>query len=180
LISSIPYLKDWLDDHPQKGNPDAFLIPSLDRKNYGRRMSVNGLYHVYRNYRQQFFPKLLQEPGIPEEDRQLIKALLQKPWNPYVRRHSALTEKSTILKEHVLRQHAGWSGRSQMQLKYLHYFGNESSDSLLAAYGLEDSGRADIFVLKPESAPIAMKGINQIVSFVLNVEWFCLMMHMKR
>ena len=49
-----------------------------------------------------------------------------KPWNPYIIRHSALTEKSKILKEHVLRQHAGWSPRSQMHLRYIHYFGNES------------------------------------------------------
>lgn len=62
--------------------------------------------------------------------------LLRKPWNPYILRHSALTEKSTLLKEHVLRQYAGWSGRSQMHLKYLHYFGNESSENLLKAYGI--------------------------------------------
>ena len=31
LISSIPYVKDWLDLHPQRGNPNAFLIPSFDR-----------------------------------------------------------------------------------------------------------------------------------------------------
>ncbi len=66
--------------------------------------------------------------------------MLKKPWNPYIRRHSALTEKSTILKEHVLRQHAGWTPGSQMHLKYLHYFGNESSESLLEAYGLIDHG----------------------------------------
>ena len=35
-----------------------------------------------------------------------------------------------------MRQHAGWSPRSQMHLKYLHYFGNESSDSILEAYGI--------------------------------------------
>lgn len=29
LISSIPYVKDWLDSHPQRGNPNAILIPSL-------------------------------------------------------------------------------------------------------------------------------------------------------
>jgi integrase/recombinase XerD len=34
LISSIPYVKDWLDSHPQRGNPNAYLIPSLsDRTN---------------------------------------------------------------------------------------------------------------------------------------------------
>jgi integrase/recombinase XerD len=154
LISSIPYLKDWWDDHPQRGNPGAFLIPSLSHKKYCRRMTVNGLYHIYRNYRQQFFPRLLQDPDMPQEDKNRLTDLLQKPWNPYVRRHSALTEKSTILKEHILRQHAGWTGKSQMHLKYLHYFGNESSESLLEAYGIVNPDeRADIFVLKPKSCP---------------------------
>jgi len=126
LISSLPYLKDWWDDHPQRGNPSAFLIPSFDRRNYCRRMSVIGLHHIYCNhYKQNFFPRLLEDhPDLPSEDRQHIKEMLQKRCNPYVRRHSALTEKSTILKEHALRQHAGWSGRSQIHLKYLHYFGN--------------------------------------------------------
>jgi integrase/recombinase XerD len=137
LISSIPYLKDWWDDHPQNGNPGAFLIPSFDRRNYCKRMSVIGLHHIYcYYYKKNFFPRLLEDPDLPSEDRQHIKEMLCKRWNPYVRRHSALTEKSTILKEHVLRQHAGWSGRSQMHLKYLHYFGNESSESLLEAYGI--------------------------------------------
>ena len=81
--------------------------------------------------------------NVLAEDKQKIVSLLRKPWNPYIRRHSALTEKSVFLKEHVLRQHAGWSPRSQMHLKYLHYFGNESSESILEAYGIitkEDKG----------------------------------------
>jgi hypothetical protein len=57
-----------------------------------------------------------------------------------------------MLKEHVLRQHAGWSPASQMHLKYLHYFGNESSESLLEAYGLIDHG-IKIDQLKPRSCP---------------------------
>lgn len=30
----------------------------------------------------------------------------------------------------------GWSPRSQMHLRYLHYFGNESCESILEAYGI--------------------------------------------
>jgi hypothetical protein len=63
-----------------------------------------------------------------------------------------LTEKSTILKEHVLRQHAGWSIGSQMPQKYLHYFGNESSESLLEAYGIMPKGQK-IDQLKPKQCP---------------------------
>jgi hypothetical protein len=107
---------------------------------------------VYGYYKQQLFPKLLESPNILPEDKQKIAELLKKPWNPYIRRHSALTEKSTILKEHVLRQHAGWSGSSQMHLKYLHYFGNESNESLLEAYGIIDKG-IQLDQLRPKQCP---------------------------
>jgi hypothetical protein len=63
------------------------------------------------------------------EDKKKIKELLQKPWNPYIRHHSALTEKTTKLKLHTLNQHVGWSMNSTMAQKYTHYFGNESSET---------------------------------------------------
>lgn len=52
----------------------------------------------------------------------------------------------------MLRQHAGWTPGSQMHLKYLHYYGNESSESLLEAYGLVDKG-IQIDQLKPKQCP---------------------------
>ncbi|HZD83794.1 MAG TPA: site-specific integrase, partial [Nitrososphaeraceae archaeon] len=158
LINSIPYVKDWLDDHPQRGNSNSFLILSRSRKCFGKKMTELALRNMYANYKQQFFPRLVQEDSandntIPLEDKQKIRELLKKPWNPYIRRHSALTEKSKILKEHVLRQHAGWSGRSQMHLKYLHYFGNESSESLLQAYGIVPKEGQESDILKPKQCP---------------------------
>jgi integrase len=151
LISSIPYLKDWIDQHPQSGNPNSPLICGHG-KSLGRRLITSSIYQIYINYREKVFPKLLNNSSVPPKDKQKIRELLKKPWNPYIRRHSALTEKSTILKEHTLRQHAGWSGRSQMHLKYLHYFGNESSESILQAYGItsKDQQREQ---LKPKQCP---------------------------
>ena len=87
------------------------------------------------------------------EDKQKIRDLLNKPWNPYIRRHSSLTEKSGILKEHHLRQFAGWSPSSNMHLKYLHYFGNESSENLLEAYGIITKDKSQSSVLKPKQCP---------------------------
>jgi integrase len=153
LISSIPYVKDWLDSHPQRGNSNAFLIPSLSDRSFGRKMDISSIHVVYRKYKLEHFTKLSEvDPSVPPGDKKKIKELLKKPWNPYIRRHSALTEKSTILKEHVLRQHAGWSGRSQMHLKYLHYFGNESSESLLEAYGILPKDK-QIDQLMPKQCP---------------------------
>lgn len=151
LINSIPYLKDWLDAHPQSGNENAALICGLGRS-LGRPIRIESLNHTYLDYKKEIFPKLLKNPNVSAEDKAKIKELLKKPWNPYIRRHSALTEKSKILKESVLRQHAGWSTTSRMQLKYLHYFGNESNESILEAYGLK-SKLEQIDKLKPVLCP---------------------------
>lgn len=102
---------------------------------------------IYSHYRKGLFPKLLESPHIPQEDKKRINDL-----ESLHLRHSALTEKSTILKEHVLRQYAGWSGRSQMHLRYLHYFGNESSENILEAYGIMPKGHTKGY-LKPKECP---------------------------
>jgi integrase len=62
LINSIPYLKDWIDSHPQSGNPDSVLICGLN-KSLGRSIRIESLGHIYQTYRKQFFPKLLDNPN---------------------------------------------------------------------------------------------------------------------
>jgi integrase/recombinase XerD len=155
LFLSVPYIKDWLDSHPQRGNKNTYLIPSLDRrsKNFGNKMNTNSLYTIYRNYKLKFLPSLLNDPKVPQEDKDKINNLLQKPFNPYIRRHSSLTEKSRILKFHTFHQHAGWTPGSQMHLKYTHYFGNESSEELLESYGVETKKGQRQNILKPKQCP---------------------------
>ena len=154
LIDSLPYIKDYLDhEHPQSTNINAPLFAGT-RKSLGRPIGVTSLRAIYDNYKKELFPKLLQNPvSVPQEDKQRIRELLRKPWNPYIRRHSALTDKSLFLKEHVLRQHAGWSPRSQMHLKYLHYFGNESSDSILEAYGIIPKDQKGSTAMRSKQCP---------------------------
>ena len=152
LIGSIPYLKDYLDhEHPQPGNPNAILLSGY-KMSFGRAIGIQALETLYRGYQKRLFPKLIEFPNVLPEDKPKIKELLKKPWNPYILRHSSLTEKSKILKEHILRQHAGWSIGSQMPQKYLHYFGNESNESLLEAYGIVKPGQ-QIDQLKPKQCP---------------------------
>jgi integrase/recombinase XerD len=153
LINSIPYVKDWLDhEHPQPTNPNGIFLCGFG-KSLGRVLQTSSLRQVYEKYKQELFPKLLDSPNVPAEDKTKIKELLKKPWNPYIRRHSAITEKSLILKESVLRQHCGWSGLSDMSQKYLHYFGNESNESLLEAYGIISKDKHLTDVLRPKQCP---------------------------
>lgn len=64
-----------------------------------------------------------------------------------------MTEKSKILKEQILKSHAGWSPTSNVHLKYIHYYGNESCESLLEAYGLINKNKEEIDKLKPKPCP---------------------------
>jgi integrase/recombinase XerD len=154
LIFSIPYVKDWIDSHPRSNEQDAFLFPSLGDYNFGQQLSENALYKQYtRTYKKRYFPQLLKDSQISDRDKAYIKNMLTKPWNPYILRHSSLTAKSQILKESTLRDHAGWSMTSRMPNIYLHYFGNESSKSLLEAYGIEEYHQKQINILKTKSCP---------------------------
>ena len=99
-----------------------------------------------------FFPRLLQDPKVSQEDKIKIKDLLQKPWNPYIRRHTGITDKAKILKEGVLRAYSGWSQGSNMHLRYVHYFGNESNESILEAYGYK-SKNEESDKMKPRQCP---------------------------
>jgi integrase/recombinase XerD len=130
-----------------------------------RQLTLNGLYKIYKDYKEEFFPKLLADPTVSNEDKDKIRNLLSKPFNPYIRRHSALTEKSTKLKSNILNQHAGWSMNSNMAQKYLHYFGNESSESLLEAYGIATKDNIPIDTLNPRICPNCNEGNTQDARF---------------
>jgi integrase/recombinase XerD len=154
IIDSLPYVKDWLNIHPQRNNPKSYLFCTNDRRfSHRSHVTVRGLHRIYDKYKKRYFPKLLSDTKISTSEKEHIRDLLAKPWNPYIRRHSALTEKSKYLKESTLRQHAGWSGRSQMQLKYVHYFGNESSESILEEYGIIPKEKQLTDALRPKQCP---------------------------
>ena len=151
LIVCIPYVKDWIDDHPQRTNPHAYLFCGL-KKNFGRALTRSALYNTYMHYKEEAFPRLLQDTNVPTADKEIIKDLVKKPWNPYIQRHNSMTEKAKILRESLLRIHAGWTPNSKMPQIYLHYFGNESSESLLEAAGIITKDKK-VDPLKPKQCP---------------------------
>ncbi|WP_196816051.1 site-specific integrase [Candidatus Nitrosocosmicus oleophilus] len=156
LIDSIPYVKELINLHPTGSNPDSWLFVSKPNTAFGSKLTLDGLTYQYKYfYKIRFFPRLLEDQTVPEADKALIRNLITKKWNLYVLRHSALTQKSQILKEHVLRDHAGWSMSSKMPQTYIHYFGNESAKSLLQYKGILDpqDKENDNTTLRPRQCP---------------------------
>jgi integrase len=158
LIDSLPYVKDLINNnHPSAGNSDSWLFVSNSNTTFGSKLTYDGLTYQYKYfYKTRYFPKLLEDETVLEPDKSLIRNMLTKPWNLYVFRHSSLTEKSQILKEHILRDHAGWTMSSKMPQIYIHYFGTESSKSLLEVKGIinrKDDIEKSVDILKPRNCP---------------------------
>jgi hypothetical protein len=65
----------------------------------------------------------------------------------------------------ILRQYAGWSPRSNMPQKYVHYFGNESSESLLEAYGIVTRDNGSVDLLSPKQCPNCNESNTQDAKF---------------
>jgi integrase/recombinase XerD len=158
LNNSYPRLKDWLrQGHPYPGNPNAPLFCGLGKKNTGKKLARNTMFIVYDNYKKVHFPHLLNnQPMMPEEDKRKITELLKKPWNPYIRRHTAATEISKALKDSVLiDQYMGWSHAGNTRQKYQHYYNDDSFDAMLTMMdGLKPiSLAAGKTLLKPRLCP---------------------------
>ena len=58
LIDSIPFVKDWIDEHSQQGNLNAPLICGYG-KSIGRRLKPKLLNGLYDNYKKGLFTKLV-------------------------------------------------------------------------------------------------------------------------
>ena len=110
---------------------------------------------IYKRYKL-YFRELLETNTTPLEDKEKIIELLKKKWNPYVHRHSTITWKyktGQITSEAKLRQYAGWTTRSNMHYKYVHFSGNEAKNDLLRAKGLLRDEKEQVNILQPKTCP---------------------------
>jgi hypothetical protein len=131
----LPYYKALA---VQNTDPQSYIFRAnrngMRERNYP--ITVKTLGSLYGRLKRDYFPQLLERGDVPPEDKEIIRGMLQKPWNPYIRRHTSLTEKAKILNEYNMRLHAGWSKNSGMVKVYTHELGGESSRAILSAYGI--------------------------------------------
>jgi integrase len=161
ITNSYPYLKDWISHgHPYGSNPNAPLFVGYGRKTGGKRIkNVTSIHVIYaQHYKKVVFPRVLQDPLVPEEDKRKIQDLLKKPWNPHARRHTAATEVSKAFKDAVLiDQYMGWSPGGNTRVKYQHYFSDDAHIAKLEADGFLPKGSSSKNkikgLLKPRACP---------------------------
>ena len=116
IIFSVPYLAAWLDVHPQKNDPDAYLWVGLG--NRAKREQLQ--YDAFR----MLIKRKAREAGI------------RKRVYNHLFRHSRSTELAQHLTEAQMEAHLGWVHGSDMPRTYVHLSGKQVDDALLKIHGI--------------------------------------------
>lgn len=137
LVVSTLALQNWLNDHPSKNDPEAYIwckIPSQ----YNPKWKNDHLSYG-------FVCRLLNE--LAE------KAGVKKAVNPHAFRHARATFMATRLKEPEMREFFGWGGDSEMPATYVHLSGRDIDNSVLSIYGYKDAAKSQEPLLQVKPCP---------------------------
>ena len=104
LMCSFPYVRDWLNEHPYRNEPNARLICNLVN---GGALSADSLYTVMKQLRKRIIALLSNDTITDTQEREKLERFLkEKKWNPYCIRHSAITSDSDYLPDYALKKKA--------------------------------------------------------------------------
>lgn len=135
LTCSFPYVRDWLNEHPFKNEPNARLICNIQS---GSPITAEALWTVMKQLQKRII-RLLKEGSIKDtqEIEKLEFLLRTKKWNPYCIRHSAITADSDYLPEYALKKKVRWSMNSRQGSRYIKTrMGNELKNKILEYNGI--------------------------------------------
>ena len=121
LVKSIPYLRAWLQVHPDKNNPDAPLF-AIIHKGQIRFPSTNTINQAFWHLRR--------------------KTGMKRRIYAYMLRHTRLTDLAERgMGEYQLKSFAGWTADSKMASRYIHITGRTALKAVLEIEGLALPGR---------------------------------------
>ena len=128
LVLSFKPLLDWLEEHPLKDDPNAFLWYSYSPRSKTKRVSYRYLTRCVK--------KCAQEAGIKK-----------RIWN-YLIRHTQLTFLAKKLSDQTLRAYGNWKRSSKMPARYVHLSGKDIEDAILELHGIKNEDENHMTVAK--------------------------------
>src|SRR5215203_5539833 len=135
LTFSFPYVRDWLNEHPFKNEPNARLVCNLTT---GGPVKPNAIWDMMRQLKIKI-KRLLDNNEITDKtERERLQYLVNtKKWNPYCIRHSSITNDSDYLPEYALKKKARWSMNSRQGSRYIkNRMGNDLKEKILEQNGI--------------------------------------------
>jgi len=135
LTFSFPFVRNWLNLHPLRGQQEARLICNLQT---GAPIKADRINEIMRQLKDRI--QLLVKRGEitnTKEKEKLEHLIATKKWNAYCFRHSAITHDSDFLPEYALKKKVRWSMNSRQGNRYIkNRMGNELKNKILEHSGI--------------------------------------------
>ena len=135
LTFSFPYVRDWLNEHPFKNEPNARLVCNITT---GGPVKPNSIWDMMRQLKIKI-KRLLDNNEITDNtERERLQYLVNtKKWNPYCIRHSSISSDSDYLPEYALKKNVRWSMNSRQGSRYIkNRMGNDLKEKILEQNGI--------------------------------------------
>ena len=134
LMCSFPYVRDWLNEHPFRNEPNARLICNLYN---GSPIVPKTLWNMMEQLKRRIARMLDHDELDDKEEIKKLRYLLRtKKWNPYCIRHSAITSDSDYLPDFALKKKVRWSMNSKQASRYIkNRMGDELKRQILVHNG---------------------------------------------
>ena len=133
IIMAAPYLRRWLEQHPERDNPDAYVIVGIGTRTFGKPLE----YQMYR--------KIIKDAAL--------KAGIKKRVNPHILRHSRATVLANHLTEAQMNVFFGWVQGSDVPRIYVHLSGRDIDKAINRVYGIEEEEEEKEKLAKPLKCP---------------------------
>jgi integrase/recombinase XerD len=142
LTFSFPYLRDWLNEHPFKNEPDARLICNLLT---GAPIRSDQINEMMKQLKKRIIRMLEVDKITDVKEKEILHHLLNvKKFNPYCIRHSSISHDSDYLPEYALKKKVRWSMNSKQGSRYIKTrMGDELKNKILEHNGIisEEMGK---------------------------------------
>ncbi len=138
ITHSVKALTEWLEEHPDRENPEAYLWCRLSAS----RDPKYAEKHIVHRTVSKILKRLAKEAGV------------KKKVNPHAFRHARATYLAKYLTEAQLKVFFGWSPTSDMPAVYIHMSGRDVDKAVIKADGIKiDNENAENNPLKLKSCP---------------------------
>lgn len=129
IITSAPFLTEWINKHPKKDEPESPLWITRNSTQINYAAVRKNLMTIAK------------------------KADIKKKINPHNFRHSRATYLANHLTEAQMKEFFGWVQASDMASIYVHLSGRDVDNALLKVYGIKNNEEKEESELKPKNCP---------------------------
>lgn len=125
---------DWLDNHPLKNDPEAFVWTSLSGNSKNKQLTYVGVENLLK--------RLAVKAGLGKWEGGSGKnkgRYIGRPVNPHNFRHKRATELLIDKKipEPIVKRYLGWKDSSRMPQVYTHFNNDDIDNAILESEGID-------------------------------------------